>query len=162
MNTDQTNQTKTSSGSDSRNDQNGKIAVVLVRGMVKSLREVKATLEMLNLDHKNHCVILENNPVNLGMIKRVKDYVTWGVIDPETFNRLLSQRGKEFQSRLTDSKGKYSYKVLEVSGKKYKPYFSLNPPRKGFGRKGIKVAFKAGGGLGDRGEKINDLIQRML
>ena len=30
------------------------------------------------------------------------------------------------------------------------------------GRKGIKTAFKVGGGLGYRGKKINDLVKRML
>ena len=43
-----------------------------------------------------------------------------------------------------------------------KKFFRLSPPRKGFGRKGIKFAFTKGGALGYRGIKINDLIKRML
>ena len=68
----------------------------------------------------------------------------------------------EYQGRLNDRRKKYTYKTLEVNGQKYHRTFYLNPPRKGFERKGIKVSFKAGGALGYRGEKINDLIQRML
>jgi len=139
-----------------------KLAVILVRGMVEVRKPIKDTLAMLRLSRKNHCVVLENNPVNLGMIRKVKDYVTWGKITEEMFNELVQKRGEEFQGRLTDSKGKYSYKFLEINGKKYKPYFRLNPPRKGFGRKGIKMPFKVGGGLGNREDKINDLIKRML
>ena len=140
----------------------GKLALVLVRGVVNLSQPVKDTLTLLRLNRKNYCVVIENNPVNLGMIKKVKDFITWGEIDNDTFKELVSKRGEEFQARLTDRKEKYSYKSLEIDGKKYKPYFRLNPPRKGFGRKGIKVAFKVGGGLGNRAEKINDLIRRML
>ena len=139
-----------------------KLAVVLVRGMVNVTQSVKDTLKMLKLNRKNHCVIIANNPVNVGMLRKVKDYATWGELDENTFKELVEKRGEEYKSRLGDFKKKYSYKVLEVNGKKYKPYFRLNPPRKGFGRKGIKMAFNVGGALGYRKEKINDLVQRML
>jgi len=139
-----------------------KMAVVLVRGTVGVSQSVKDTLSLLRLNKKNYCVVIDNNPVNIGMIKKVKDYITWGEIDNETYKELVDKRGEEFQARATDRKEKYSYKSLEISGKKYKPYFRLNPPRKGFGRKGIKIAFKVGGGLGYRAEKINDLVKRML
>ncbi|PIN87412.1 50S ribosomal protein L30 [Candidatus Woesearchaeota archaeon CG10_big_fil_rev_8_21_14_0_10_32_24] len=139
-----------------------KIAIVLVRGLVDVSAQVKDTLQMLHLTRKNHCVVIVDNPVNRGMIKKVKDYIAYGEISEETYNKLVEKRGTEFQGREQDGKKKYSYKFLEINGKKYKPYFRLNPPRKGFGRKGIKVAFKAGGSLGNRGNKMNDLIERML
>lgn len=131
----------------------GKLAVVLVRGMVKVVKPVKETLMMLNLHRKNHCVVVDDTPVYKGMLLRVKDYVTWGEIDDATFAELVQKRGQ-----LSDGRRK----SLEINGKKYKRYFALNPPRKGFGRKGVKRAFKIGGALGDRGEKINDLVKRML
>lgn len=121
------------------NSGKGKLAVVLVRGMVKVAKPVKDTLAMLNLHRKNSCVLLEDNPVNKGMLAKVKDFVTWGRIDEETLKELAEKRGKE--------------------GRKQ---FHLNPPRKGFGRKGVKVAFKVGGALGDRGEKMDDLVKRMI
>ena len=139
-----------------------KLAIVLVRGIVGLPQPVKDTLLLLKLNRKNHCVVVENNPVNLGMVKKVKDYVTWGEINDETFNELVDKRGVEFNTRLNDTKKKYTYKTLEINGKKYRPFFALNPPRKGFGRKGIKLSFTVGGALGDRKEKINDLIKRML
>ena len=43
-----------------------------------------------------------------------------------------------------------------------KPFFRLHPPRKGFERKGIKMPFKLGGVLGPRGDKINNLIKKMI
>ena len=139
-----------------------KVAVILVRGRVGLRQEVKDTLDMLRLYRKNFCVVLEDNPVSRGMIKKVKDFVTWGEISEEMFSKLVSERGEEWLGRTSDSKGKYKYGFMEVAGKKYKKYFRLQPPRKGFGRKGIKMAFNVGGGLGNRAEKINDLIERMI
>ncbi|HLC88563.1 MAG TPA: uL30 family ribosomal protein [Candidatus Nanoarchaeia archaeon] len=139
-----------------------KLAVVLVRGLVKIRKPVKDTLTMLRITRKNHAVVIENNPVNKGMLHLVKDYVTWGEISAETVKELVAKRGEKFQSRESDSKKRYNYNFLEFEGKKYKHYFRLNPPRKGFGRKGIKLSFTVGGALGHRGDKINDLIKRML
>ncbi len=140
----------------------GKIAVILVRGMVGLSKKVKDTLLMLNLSRKNHCVVIVDNPVNRGMINKVKDFTTWGEITDDTFKELLDKRGQLFQGRETDLNNKYHYNLFEHEGKKYKKYFTLSPPRKGFGRKGIKMPFKLGGALGDRGDKVNDLIRRML
>src|SRR3989338_11684489 len=116
----------------------GKLAVVLVRGMVKVVKPVKETLMMLNLHRKKHCVVINDTPVYKGMLLRVKDYVTWGSIDNATFAELVQKRGQ-----LADER----QKSVEINGKKYKRFFALNPPRKGFGRKGIKRAFKIGGAL---------------
>ncbi|MBW2963290.1 uL30 family ribosomal protein [Candidatus Woesearchaeota archaeon] len=113
-----------------------KIAVILIRSEIGHQQEVKDTLKMLNFRRKNNCVVLDKKPENLGMIKKIKDVVTWGEISEEVL--------KEIEKR---KKGKV---------------YCLHPPRKGYGRKGIKIPFKVGGGLGYRGDKINDLIKRML
>ncbi len=114
-----------------------KIAVIRIRGDVNLTQEVRDTFKMINLLRKNACIILEDSPQNLGMIKRVKDFVTWG---------MLSEKGTEALKK-------------RDQGKKF---YRLAPPRKGFERKGIKVSFNKGGALGYRGEKINDLILRMV
>ncbi|MBI2662502.1 50S ribosomal protein L30 [Candidatus Woesearchaeota archaeon] len=139
-----------------------KLVVVLVRGLIDLSKDVKDTLAMLRMFRKNHAVIVDNTPTMKGMVVKVKDCVTWGEIDDATVKELVEKRGELFLSRKTDVKKKYKYAIFSFNGKDYKPYFRLNPPRKGFGRKGIKVPFKVGGGLGYRGEKINDLIKRML
>ena len=142
---------------------NKKIAVILVRGLIRVKGTIKNTLKMLRLTRKNHCVVLDNNPVNMGMIKKAKDYITWGEVDAETYAELVTKRGQTYEGPETCSKGKIKYNKFFVhDGKKLKKYFRLNPPIKGFGRKGIKIPFKVGGGLGYRGEKINELIKNML
>ncbi len=141
---------------------NGRIAVVLVRSWNGSNPDTKETLRILRLVRKNFCVVLNSSATAIGMAKKVKDYVTWGEIDEATYKQLVEKRGELYLAPLEDRHKKYSSKVLEFSGKKYKPYFRLNSPKKGFGRKGIKIPFGVGGALGYRGEKMADLVLRML
>ncbi len=142
--------------------ESSKLAVILVRGIVGVTQQVKDTLRMLNLTRKNSCVVVNNTPSLKGMIMKVKDYVTWGEISDKTYQELVNKKGREFKGAVQDRKKKYSYKHVVVGNKKYAPDFRLNPPLKGFGRKGIKVSFKAGGALGYRGEKMNELLARMI
>ena len=109
-------------------------------------------------------VFLENTPQNAGMIRKVKDFVTYGEASDEMLKEVVSKRGAEYKVREQDSKGKikYSRKYITVDGKKYKKYFRLMPPAKGYGRNGIKKPFSRGGALGNRKEKINDLLKRMI
>src|SRR3989344_6211467 len=118
------------------------LALILIRGMVNLQQPVKDTLTMLRLRKKHVCVIIPDTPSLRGMIKQVKDLITWGEIDAETLKLLQEKRGEK------DAEGKL------------KPFFRLSPPRKGFERKGIKVPYKLGGALGDRGKDINELIKR--
>ncbi len=142
---------------------NEKVAVILIRGLVGIKKEIKNTLKMLKLLKKNCCVVFDKNPSILGMIIKCKDYITYGEIDNETYKLLVEKRGKEYKGRLEDTRGKIKYnKFIQVDNKKLKPYFRLSPPKGGFERKGIKNPYQKGGVLGYRGDKINDLIKRML
>ena len=129
------------------NNSNNSIAVIRVRGRIRLSKATADTLDMLGLYKNNYGVIINNNPSNMGMIKKVKDYITWGVLDEDTKKILISKTEKT-----KDKKG----------NEKLKKFVRLNPPKKGYGRKGIKKPFSLGGALGDRKEKINALIQRML
>ena len=140
-----------------------KLAAIRVRGLIGIKGRIEDTLKMLRLYKNNYCSVFPNNPVYSGMLKKAKDYITWGEIDDETFKILVDKRGEEFKGREADSKKKINYKdFFVVNNKKIKKYFRLNPPRKGFERKGIKHSFKEGGALGYRGSVINDLIKRMV
>ena len=140
-----------------------RLAAIRVRGLTEIRTKIEYNLRMLRLYKKNYCCVVPNTPIYEGMLKRAKDYITWGEIDDETFNTLVEKRGEEFKGRETDSKGKIEYNdFVVINSKKLKKYFRLSPPRKGFGRKGIKNPFTIGGALGYRGEKINELIMRMV
>ena len=111
-----------------------KLAVIRVRGSIHLRKDIKDTLSLLRLYHQNFCVVSENTPSFTGMVKKVKDYVTFGEIDDATYKELVAKRAEEYKGRLKDAKGKIEYKkFLVVDGKKIKPFFRLNPPAKGFG-----------------------------
>ena len=122
------------------------MVLVRVRGTVGIDGKIKNTLDMLKLHRKNFCVVYKATPSILGMIQKIKDYITWGEIDDVVLKELIEKRAEP------NPKDK----------DRTKPFFRLAPPRKGFGRKGIKKSFSIGGALGYRGTKINDLIKRML
>jgi len=151
-----------------------KLAVILIRGMVNTHPDVRRTLELLRLKKKHACVVIENNEVNLGMLQKVKDYTTYGLVDEELYTQLLEKRG-ELLGKVKVSSSKFDIKKFakeyfenkiktsEFETKyKLKPFFRLAPPVKGFERKGIKMPFAKGGVLGNRQEAIKDLILKML
>lgn len=144
--------------------QEGKIVVVRVRGRVRLLTKIKDTLDMIRLYKKNYCVLLENTPANKGMVQKAKDFITWGIADDKLVEELFEKRGRLYNGPLTDSKKKIEYKgrYVEYNGKKYSKFFALNPPRGGFGRKGIKRTFAASGAVGDRGKDINEFVRKMI
>ena len=153
---------KMSGEADSKNE-GQKIAIVRVRGLTGIKHPIDDTLNKLRLYRKNYCVVVPKNSVYMGMVKKVKDYVTWGEVSEETYKTLLDERKEEYKDRVSDSKGKINYaKFSDIDGKRIKKFFRLNSPRKGYGRKGIKTSFTNGGALDYRGDKINDLIMRMI
>src|SRR3989338_1344582 len=154
-----------------------KFAVVQVRGVIGTSKKIKDSLKMLKLYRKNSCVILENNPVYIGMLNKLKDFITWGEINEETLFFLLKNRGRIVGNKLlTDDylKGKLNLNIKDFaaslhSGKTnlkdipgLKPYFRLCPPVMGYERAGIKKPYSMGGALGYRKNNINELIKRMI
>src|SRR3989338_887960 len=141
-----------------------KLAVILLRGEVGMSGRIKMTLDQLRLSRKNHCVVISNKSETTNMLRKVNDYITWGEINEETFNELADKRGELYNGLEEDKKKKisYSHRYFMFNNKKIKKVFRLNSPVKGFGKKGLKASFKNGGALGYLGDKINELIKRMI
>ena len=114
------------------------IVVIRIHGQVKVNTDVVETLYRLRLRKKYSCIVLPVvNKEKEGMIMKVKDFVAYGEISPETYKKLVEKRGG-----------------------KIKNFFRLHPPRGGIES---KKHFGVGKGiLGNNKEKINDLILRML
>lgn len=131
------------------------IAVIRLRGRTGLQGDVAATLHMLNIRRVNHCAIVPDSPEFVGMIKKAKDYITWGRIDADTLKLLLEKRGEAASASAKN--------FVVMNGKNYKPCFRLNPAKGGLGKRGIKASFAGGSGaLGDRKEKINELLRKMV
>lgn len=141
------------------------IAIIRLRGPVDMIQENKDTFDILNLGKKNNCVIIQKNPVNLGMIKRIKDWATWGEISDDMLIKLIKKRGRKTgDSKLTDEEVDAVFKMLKA-GKKMNetgitPVFRLTPPSKGF-KNSVKQQYPRGE-LGYRKEHINELLKRMI
>lgn len=118
------------------------IVVIRIKGRVGLSQNINETLERLRLRKKYACVVLEGSKEEMGMVEKLRDFVAYGEINEATNKELVKIRGR---------KGKDG---------KLKPFFRLHPPRKGIES---KKHFGVGKGvLGNNGEKINDLIMRML
>ena len=151
-------------------------AVIRVRGRTGISKEIRDTLNMLRLTRVNHCVLVPNTPSYIGMLKKVKDYVTWGEIDHETLVKLIRYKGRLYGDKpITDDyiKDTLGYENIEELAKalldekilykdipNVKPVFRLHPPLKGWEK--TKRHFTERGALGYRGKEINELINRMF
>jgi len=112
------------------------IAIIRIAGKVKVRKDIEETLHRLRLRRKYACVVIdENRPEIMGMLRKVRNYVAYGKISEEMLKELRKKRGK-----------------------KGKVFFRLHPPRGGIKS---KEHFPRGV-LGDHGDKINELIKRML
>ncbi len=113
-----------------------KIGIIRITGEVGLRKEIVETLNRLKLRKKYSCVVFEKQtPEQLGMVKKVRDFVAFGDIDEKTYKKLVEKRKT-----------------------KIKNFFRLHPPRGGIK---TKLHFPKGV-LGNHKEKINELIERML
>jgi large subunit ribosomal protein L30 len=151
-------------------------AVIRLRGKHDLRDTVQDTLKMLHLTRQNHCVIVPQDPTYAGMLKVVKDFVTWGEVDEQTLAKALLRRGRAVGDKpiddafvkahsrfksiwdLSQAVAKGEATLREV--KELRPVLRLHPPVKGL--RAIKRGYNDGGDLGYRGKAINQLIDRML
>ncbi len=119
-----------------------KIAVIRIAGQVGLKKPVAETLFRLRLRRKYACVVFDNpTDIEWGMIKKVRDFVSYGEIQEEVYKELVGKRGQK------DKDGKL------------KPFFRLHPPR---GGAETKKHFGVSKGILGENKKMNELIRRML
>jgi len=115
------------------------ILLIRIAGLVDVNKDVEETLFRLRMRKKYTAVLLEDNEETRKLLQHIRNFVAYGPISKEVLAELIAKRGDK---------------------KKDNKVFHLHPPRRGidsklhFGRKK--------GVLGDNGEKINDLVRRML
>ena len=138
-----------------------KIIAIRIRGRIGLIQSVIKTLDILKLRKKFSCVILDDKPETRGMLKKVQNYISYGLIKEETLKKLLLKRAKpKIEKEKVDKfvkefiEGKKQLKDLGI-----KPFFSLHPPRGGFKKKTKKLFPE---GILGKNEKINDFVVRML
>ncbi len=142
-----------------------KIAIVRIRGIRNINPKIKQTLDLLNIERPNNCVIIDDTPQNMGMVKVCKDYITYGPISEKVLFELLRKRGEKGRRMLRDVMEEEEIKQAAqkiMHNEKVKnfvdPVFRLHPPRKGY--KTIKKPAPEGD-LGKR-EDMDSLLKRMM
>lgn len=149
--------------------------IIRLKGGVNTRPEIKDTLRMLRLNQINHAVVVEDTPNYRGMIKVAKDYVAFGTVDAPTLTTILENRGRlvggdrltdEYVAKNSTFKSIADFAAAVVDGKAklsdmpgLNPVFRMHPPRKGHA--GIKRTFQQGGALGNYGEEISELVEKM-
>jgi len=155
------------------------IIAIRLRGQANLSGDVIATLNMLHMSRKYSAVLVYEKPDTLGMLRKVKDYITWGEAEKKTLGMLLEKRCRpEGARKLTPEHLKERLqipsieKLAEAIERKEIPLsklreagirlvFHLHPPRGGF--KGpSKRSFGDGGELGYRGTEIARLVSQMI
>ena len=122
------------------------IAAVLVRGRRVGVRhDVQRTLDNLKMQRNHICVVYNDSASLRGMLNKCKDLVTYGPITKEVLAALEEKRGS-----LKDRDGNKLY------------VFRMNPPKGGWGRKGIKVSYQNGGCLGYRAKGMAAQLEKMM
>lgn len=152
------------------------ICVVRVRGTISASRDVRETLKMLRLTRNNYAVLIDNRPSFIGMLKAAQNFITWGEASKEIAHMLITKKGRLVgNKKLTEEYAQttgfksldelaeaiFNCRVEYLKLPNVQPVFKLHPPTKGFKGK-IKKSYGTGGELGYRGEKINELIKRMV
>jgi len=154
------------------------LLIIRLRGTFAVPHYIERTLLSLRLGYKYNATLAKNSPSMIGMLRQVKDYVTWGDVKPADVARLLKERGEVIggmpvTDKFTkDAFAKESIEVLakalasgEISLKSLwekgvKSVFRLHPPSGGF-ESTIKRSFTSNGQLGYRGTAIATLMTDM-
>jgi len=154
------------------------LGIIRIRGYAATPWFIQDTLRLLRLEKNFNAMIYEDSKTLRGMLKVVEPYVTWGELNEEGVKLLLSRLyikpGKDrINNEFLKSKLKieeYSEFVKRISEGQLKlhkldNYFKLpirlHPPSGGFKGK-INRPYNLKGEFGYRGEKINELIKRMV
>jgi large subunit ribosomal protein L30 len=155
------------------------LLAVRLKGKFGTPWPIEKALETLRLRRKFNAVLLENTRPTIGMLRTVKDFVTWGEATKTDIAALLQERGEffggaalkdetirekfgessvqELASALTQ--GRISLRTLWQKG--LNPVFRLHPPSGGF-EGSIKRAYGSRGELGRREATLSSLLIRML
>jgi len=153
------------------------LLAIRMKGSFGTPWSLTRALETLRLKAKFNAVLLENTPAAIGMLRKVKDYVTWGEAGTNDIATVLRERGELSGEEMTDAairdkfgeasiqdlasaltQGRITLQQLREKG--LNPVFRLHPPSSGFEGSG-KRPYGSGGELGRRRAPLSALLGRM-
>jgi len=149
--------------------------VVRIKGQADVPYWAKTTLNLFKLEKKFRATIIPAKENTLGMLNKVKHYVSWQEVDSALAKELLDKKARvSGYKKITDAdiekigfnsvdelaaslaEGKTSMTKL----KPMKPWFALSPPRHGF-KKSTKKMYGEKGILGQNKE-LGNIVRNMM
>jgi len=157
--------------------------VVRIRGINCLSPTVRKILQLFKLRQLHNASFVRLNKATINMLRKVEPYIAYGYPNHETIKQLIYKRGyaKINKQRIPitsniiveQALGKHGIICVEdlihevqTCGPHFKEVntffwtFKLTSPRDGFSNK--RHPFHQGGDWGNREDKINDLVQRMI
>ena len=149
--------------------------VVRIKGQVNVPYWAKTTLVLFKLEKKFRATIIPAKDNTLGMLNKVKHYVSWKEVDASMAKELLDKKGRKsgYKKITEEDIKKIGYKDIEELAaalaegkttmtklKPLKPWFALSPPRRGF-KKSTKKLYSQKGILGPNKE-LEILVRNMM
>jgi large subunit ribosomal protein L30 len=149
--------------------------VVRISGQADVPHWANTTLNLLKLEKKFRATIIPDKENTLGMLNKIKHYVSWQEIDISTTKELLDKKARKsgYQKITPEDITQIGFKTIDdlatslTEGKTslsklspLKPWFALAPPRKGF-KKSTKKLYGEKGILGHNKE-LGEIVRRMI
>jgi len=149
--------------------------VVRIKGQINVPYWAKTTLRLLKLEKKFRATIIPAKENTLGMLNKVKHYISWQEVEPAIAKELLDKKGRKdgYKKISQDDIKKIGFSSIDElanslsEGKTsltklrpLKPWFALSPPKHGF-KKNTKRMYYEKGILGQNKELVN-LVRSMM
>ena len=149
--------------------------VLRIKGQVDVPHWADTTLKLLKLEKKFRATIIPAKENTLGMLNKVKHYVSWQEIDPTLAKELLDKKGRKsgYQKITPEDLTEIGFKNMDELAaslaegktslsklKPLKPWFALSPPKHGF-KKSTKRMYGQKGVLGQNKE-LETIVRNMI
>ena len=149
--------------------------VLRIKGQVDVPYWAHTTLKLLKLEKKFRATIIPAKENTVGMLNKVKHYVSWQEIDPTLAKELLDKKGRKsgYKKFTNEDLKEIGYNTIEELAsslaegktslsklKPLKPWFALAPPKHGF-KRSTKKLYGQKGVLGQNKE-LGNLVRNMI
>ena len=149
--------------------------VVRIKGQVDVPYWAEHTLKLLKLEKRYRATIIPAKENTLGMLNKVKHYVSWQEVDTGLAKELLDKKGRKsgYKKITSEDLGEIGFKSIDELAtslaegktsltklKPLKPWFALAPPRHGF-KKSTKRMSGQKGVLGQNNE-LATIVRNMI
>lgn len=149
--------------------------VVRIKGQADVPHWATTTMTLLKLDKKYRATILPAKDNTLGMLNKVKHYISWIELDADLAKELLDKKARKsgYQKITPEDLKELGFNTVEDLAKALsdgtatlsklkplKPWFALSPPKHGF-KRSTKRLYGQKGVLGSNKE-LGTIVRRMI